>query len=105
MSLGGCHLGKATEHLLGSGVLPEHLNDDRLGRVLDQLHAVGLSRVFLEIALAAAKQFHISPKRMHLDGTSFHVHGEYKNFSPRSQIEPSTTVRNYIIELGALNFK
>ena len=26
--------GKATEHLLGPGVQPEHLNDDRLGRVL-----------------------------------------------------------------------
>lgn len=29
--------GKATEHLIGSGVRAEHLNDDRLGRVLDQL--------------------------------------------------------------------
>ncbi|GAB4545775.1 MAG: hypothetical protein Tsb0014_40110 [Pleurocapsa sp.] len=25
--------GKATEHLLGEGILPEHLNDDCLGRV------------------------------------------------------------------------
>ncbi len=25
--------GKATEHLIGSNVRPEHLNDDRLGRV------------------------------------------------------------------------
>jgi len=30
--------GKATEHLIGPGVRPEHLNDDRLGRVLDQLY-------------------------------------------------------------------
>ena len=66
-------IGKATEHLLGTGVLPEHLNDDSKVRVLDQLHAVGLSRVFLEIAFAAAKRFGISSKRMHLDGTSFHV--------------------------------
>jgi len=28
---------KATEHLLGEGT-PEHLNDDRLGRVLDKLY-------------------------------------------------------------------
>ena len=27
--------GKATEHLLGPGVKPEYLNDDRLGRALD----------------------------------------------------------------------
>jgi transposase len=29
--------GKPTEHLLGWGVEPEHLNDDKLGRVLDRL--------------------------------------------------------------------
>ena len=29
-------VGKATEHLLGEGISPEHLNDDRLGRVLDK---------------------------------------------------------------------
>lgn len=31
-------VGKATQHLLGEGVLAEHLNDDRLGRVLDALY-------------------------------------------------------------------
>jgi transposase len=36
-------IGKATEHLLGEGLLPEHLNDDRLGRVLDGLYLSGLS--------------------------------------------------------------
>ncbi|MBE9181482.1 DUF4277 domain-containing protein [Oculatella sp. LEGE 06141] len=28
-------------HLLGAGVLPEHLNDNRLGRVLDGLYLAG----------------------------------------------------------------
>jgi transposase len=28
-------IGKATEHLLGEGIKPEHLNDDRIGRALD----------------------------------------------------------------------
>ena len=28
----------ATEHLLGEGIQPEHLNDDPLGRVLDKLY-------------------------------------------------------------------
>ena len=31
-------VGKATEHLIGEGVLPEHLNDDRLGRELDKYY-------------------------------------------------------------------
>jgi transposase len=71
-------VGKATEHLIGKGVLPEHLNDDRLGRVLDDLHQKGLTKIFIIIAIAAAKKFQIEVKRLHLDGSSFHVHGEYK---------------------------
>lgn len=38
--------GYACEHLLGEGILPEYLNDDRLGRVLDQLYLKGLSEIF-----------------------------------------------------------
>ncbi len=29
---------KAIEHLLGSGIKAEELNDDKLGRVMDQLY-------------------------------------------------------------------
>ena len=36
-------VGKATEHLLGEGLEAEHLNDDRLGRGLDQLYQAGVS--------------------------------------------------------------
>ena len=43
--------GKATEHLIGEGIKPEHLNDDRLGRVLDKLYVVGLSQIFTAIAV------------------------------------------------------
>jgi transposase len=87
-------VGKSTEHLIGEGVLPEHLNDDRLGRVLDDLYRVGLSKIFLEIALNAAKIFGISTRRMHLDGTSFHVHGEYENAVPNLPIEVSNNSDN-----------
>jgi transposase len=29
---------KATEHLLGDGIEPKHLNDDKIGRVMDNPH-------------------------------------------------------------------
>jgi transposase len=74
--------GKATEQLLGEGVKPEHLNDDRLGNVLDELYAAGLSEIFLEISLAAANKFEIKRETAHLDSTSFHVDGEYKKSEP-----------------------
>ncbi len=70
--------GKATEHLIGEGVQPEHLNDDRLGRVLDQMYLFGLTRLFLSIALKATAKFGIATDRLHLDSSSFHVHGEYQ---------------------------
>ncbi|NES17987.1 MAG: IS1634 family transposase [Symploca sp. SIO3E6] len=69
--------GKATEHLIGPGVKPEHINDSRIGRVLDKLWCYGLTSVFVTIALAAVKRFGVSSQSVHLDGSSFGVHGKY----------------------------
>ena len=38
---------KATEHLLGDGIEPKHLNDDKIGRVMDKLYQIGVSGIFL----------------------------------------------------------
>src|SRR4028119_1517807 len=32
---------KAIEHLLGKGIKPEELNDDKLGRTMDKLYSAG----------------------------------------------------------------
>lgn len=72
-------VGKATEHLLGPGVLPQHLNDDRLGRVLDGLYLAGITTVFLALCMKAAKRFDIICERAHLDSTSMSVSGAYVN--------------------------
>lgn len=69
--------GKATEHLLGEGVTSQHLNDSRLGRVLDQLYEYGVTLLFVKIASTVVKRFSISVKSGHLDGTSLSVHGKY----------------------------
>ena len=74
--------GKATEHLLGKGIEPDQLNDDRLGNVLDEVYTGGLSELFLEISLAAAKKFEVNRATAHLDSTSFHVDGKYENCEP-----------------------
>ncbi|NJP18061.1 MAG: IS1634 family transposase [Hydrococcus sp. CRU_1_1] len=70
-------VGKATEHLLGEGIRPEHLNDDRLGRILDKLAESGLTETFVTVALTAARQFGVKIDSLHLDSSSFHVDGEY----------------------------
>jgi transposase len=68
----------ACEHLIGVGIKPEYLNDDKLGRVLDKLFLKGLDTVFLAISLNAVKIYQISLSSSHLDSTSFHVDGEYE---------------------------
>ena len=57
--------GKATEHLLGEGILPEYLNDDCLGRVLDKLSEKGLTKIFVTVALAAAKKMGVESNSLH----------------------------------------
>ncbi len=72
---------KAIEHLLGEGIKVEELNDDKLGRTMDKLYQLGLSKLFLIIALDAIKRYQITTKYSHLDSTSIHLHGEYNKFS------------------------
>jgi transposase len=69
---------QATEHLLGEGIRSEHLNDDRLGRILDKLHDSGLTEIFVTVALSAARQFGVNINSLHLDSSSFHVDGDYQ---------------------------
>ena len=71
--------GKATEHLLGTGITAEQINDDRIGNVLDDLHQVGLSETFLGISLRAVAKYEVKVETGHVDSTSFHVDGEYTN--------------------------
>ncbi len=69
--------GKPTEHLLGEGIKPEHLNDDKLARVLEKLFEGGLTSLFVEIALRAASREGVHLEQLHLDATSLSVHGSY----------------------------
>ena len=69
--------GKATEHLIGQGVTPEVLNDDKLARVLDELFENDLTRVFVSVAAKACQVYSVKQRSIHLDASSFSVHGEY----------------------------
>lgn len=71
-------VGKATEHLLGEGIQPEHLNDDRIGRALDSLSNQGLTTLFTSIAMLAHQRFNLSSRSLHLDSSSFSLEGSYK---------------------------
>ncbi len=68
---------KATEHLFEDGILPEHFNDDKIGRVLDLLYEFGLDKIFLAISLRACQIYGIDLSCSHLDSSSISVEGDY----------------------------
>ena len=66
-----------TERLLGKGVLPEHINDDVLGRFLDSLYDKGVSSLYQALALKVIQYLGLPCRSLNLDATSFHLDGEY----------------------------
>jgi len=68
---------KPVEMLVGSGISAEMLNDDSLGRALDALFEAGLTEVFAQVASHSLRHFGIEHRFVHLDFSSFHLHGEY----------------------------
>jgi transposase len=78
-------VGKATEHLIGEGVTPEQLNDDRIGRALDKYYQAGTTQLFTAIALKAAHKFQVEMNSVHLDSSSISVEGAYKTSQKKSQ--------------------
>ncbi len=51
---------KPVDRLIGWGILPEHLNDDVLGRALGSLYERGVTELYSIVALEAAKRLELS---------------------------------------------
>lgn len=64
------------EKLLGEDVSPEDLNDDVLGRTLDRIYEYGPAELFNDVVFRVMKGPDV-PVLLHVDTTSFSVHGEY----------------------------
>jgi len=70
---------KPVELLLGPGIEAEHLNDDRLGRALDELYDTGLTALFAKLSRQTLNTLGYQPKQGHLDSTTLSVHGQYNS--------------------------
>ena len=68
---------KPIEHLIGTEITPEQIDDNVLGRTLDKLFSLGVTELYSKIALKTMKSLGVDVKSLHLDSTSFHVDGEY----------------------------
>lgn len=69
---------KPLERLIASGVKPEHINDDALGRCLDALYEHGVSSLYQNIGEAVVQHLQLPCNSIHLDSTSFHYDGVEK---------------------------
>ncbi len=88
-------IGKACEHLIGTGIKPEYLNDERRGRVMNKLYIKGLNQLFTNVALSAAKKYKVEMKSSHLDSSSLHLYEKYETKLPNVIVEK--TVKDEII--------
>lgn len=70
---------KPTARLVGPGIKAEQLNDDTLGRTLDELYQQGVTEVYLQVAPQAMQRLGMGVKACHLDSTSFHTDGRYNS--------------------------
>ncbi|WP_430639688.1 IS1634-like element ISCwa1 family transposase [Crocosphaera watsonii WH 8501] len=84
---------KAIEKLLGERIKPDYLNDDKIGRVIDELYKYGLNDIFIEVVLEVIKKFKIDLKYSHLDSTSFHLDGEYKREEDKEKQEEEKIIK------------
>jgi transposase len=68
---------KPVDLLVGEGIEAADLSDDCLGRALDALFESGVTEVFAGVSARALQTFGIKIRSIHLDNTSFGLHGEY----------------------------
>ena len=76
------------ELLLGVDIKPSKLNDDAVGRVLDQVWEAGTGKLLTAVALKAAKMFSLDTSRVHHDTTSVTVHGDYDLYADTDHGQP-----------------
>jgi transposase len=68
---------RPVELLVGEGIEPEDLNEDCLGSALDALYDHGVTELFYKVASKALATYDIEHRFVHLDTTSFSLHGKY----------------------------
>jgi transposase len=75
------------DRLLGQEVVPSDLNDDVLGRTFDAIYEYDPTDLFNEIILKVMDKVDFDTKLLHIDTTSFSVHGMYEDGDIGNTIE------------------
>lgn len=86
---------KPVNILIGKDLTPEDLNEDCLSSALDSLYNYGLTELFYKISTKALKKYKIKHRFVHLDSTSFSLHGKYDFEDEASDTEIVTITKGY----------
>lgn len=78
---------KPVSWLLGADIEAHHLNDDTLGKALDEIVAYDPTQLFAEVAFEVADEQGLLGHSGHLDSTSFHLHGAYEGEAPAIEVK------------------
>src|SRR5260221_12829872 len=78
---------KTVERLLGENLSSQHLDDNALGKALDEIYEYGASQLFGEIAFEIALGNNLLGSLAHLDSTSLSVEGAYEKGSEENVIK------------------
>jgi transposase len=76
---------KPVDLLIGAEMKAEDFNDDTLDRCLDDLYEAGVTEVFYRVAAHALQMYGIETRFVHLDSSSFHLHGAYDSQEPEQE--------------------
>ena len=76
---------KPVDLLIDPNLTAGDFNDDTLGRCLDDLYTAGVTEVFYQVASHALQVYGICPRFVHLDSSSFHLHGSYEPDEPERE--------------------
>ena len=76
---------KPVDVLIGPGLRAEDFNDDSLGRSLEALYSKGVTEVFARVAARALRVYGIAHHFVHVDSSSFHLHGQYEIEEPNKE--------------------
>jgi len=77
---------KPVDLLIHPGPSAEDFNDDGLGRSFETLYATGVTEVFAKVATRALQVYQIEHRFVHLDSSSFHLHGQYAEEEPDKEV-------------------
>ena len=76
---------KPVDLLIDPALTADDFNDDTLDRCLDDLYEAGVTEVFYKVAAHALQVYGSLSKFVHLDSSSFHLHGAYDPEEPERE--------------------